>query len=287
MISKYFKKLDDKKVQCTLCFRFCVIPDGKTGFCKVRKNQAGKLVSMVYGKPISINIDPIEKKPIYHYLPNTMSLSLGTPGCNFDCAFCQNHDISNCANINLDNLSYFSPQKIVSLALANFTPSISYTYTEPTVFAEYALDIMKKAREAGLKNIWVSNGYFSRQLLGDILPYFDAINIDLKGTQAFYDKLIPGISVTHVHDNIRLLYESKIHIELTVLLIDGYNTSKTELEELTDFVCSVSKDIPLHFSRAFPHYRLKDISPTKLESLKLAEKIAKAKGIRQVHLGNI
>lgn len=289
MFSKYFKVLDSKNktIQCIACNRYCIIKNNEKGFCKVRKNQDGKLVSLVYGKSISINLDPIEKKPLYHFLPGTKTLSLGTPGCNFDCAFCQNHDISNCKNINLDSLDNYSPEEIINLAIEKNSPSISYTYTEPTIFVEFALDIMKQAKGIGVKNIWVSNGYMSKEILKDIMPYLDAINIDLKGTQEFYDKLIPGINLKHIKENIQELHKNKIHIEITNLLIEGYNTKPEDIKETIDFVFSVSKDIPLHFSRAFPHYRLNKIIPTKLETLKLAEKLAKEKGLVNVYLGNI
>lgn len=287
MLSKYFKSLDDNKVLCNLCCRFCVIRENETGFCKVRKNIDGKLFSLVYNKPISINIDPIEKKPLYHFLPKTRTLSFGTPGCNFDCAFCQNHTISNSKNIDLSKLKEFTSDDIINMALENNCPSISYTYTEPTVFGEYALDIMKKAKKLGIKNIFVSNAYFSKEYLKDILPYLDAINVDLKGAQKFYDTLIPGIQTKHIKENIKELHNHNIHIEITNLLIENYNTSKEEIEEVVDFIVSVSPKIPLHFSRSFPHYRLKHITPTKIETLKLAEKIAKDKGLENVYLGNI
>jgi pyruvate formate lyase activating enzyme len=285
MFSIFFKILDSKNktIQCTACNRYCVIKNEEKGFCKVRKNQDGKLISLVYGKPISINIDPIEKKPLYNFLPGTKTLSLGTPGCNFDCAFCQNHDISNCKNINLETIDYYSPEEVINLTIERKCPSISYTYTEPTVFVEYVIDIMKQAKKTGIKNIWISNGYMSKEVLKEILPYLDAINIDLKGTQEFYDALIPGINIKHIKENIIELHKNKIHIEITNLLIEGYNTNISEIKETIDFVYSVSKDIPLHFSRAFPHYRLNHIIPTKLETLKLAEKLAKDKGMINVY----
>lgn len=287
MFSKYFQVVDSSSIKCLACNRYCIIPKNKTGFCKVRKNENQKLVSLVYGKPISINHDPIEKKPLYHFLPKTKTLSLGTPGCNFDCAFCQNHDVSNCKNINLDAMVYYSPEDIIDIALDKKSSSISYTYTEPTIFVDYALDIMRLANSHGIKNIWVSNGYMSKEVLKDILPYLDAINIDLKGTQKFYDALVPGIKLNHIKENIKELYKNKKHIEITNLLIEGYNTKPEDIQATIDFVYSVSKDIPLHFSRSFPYYRLDNIIPTRLESLMLAEKLARAKGLKHVYLGNI
>ncbi len=287
MFSKYFQVVDPNSIKCLACNRYCIISKNNTGFCKVRKNENQKLVSLVYGKPVSINLDPIEKKPIYHFLPNTKTLSLGTIGCNFDCAFCQNYDISNCKNINIEAMDYYSPDEIINIAIERKTPSISYTYTEPTIFVDYALDIMKKASSQDIKNIWVSNGYMSKEVLKDIMPYLDAINIDLKGTQKLYDELVPGIKLKHIKENIKELHKNKIHIEITNLMIEGYNTKPEDIQETIDFVYSVSKDIPLHFSRAFPYYRLKNIIPTKLETLRLAEKLARAKGLKNVNLGNI
>jgi len=287
MFSKYFRVLSYNNIKCTACYRACLIQEGKTGFCNVRKNINGKLISLVYGKPISIYVDPIEKKPLYHFLPETKTLSLGTPGCNFDCSFCQNYTISNCKNINLEKQEFISPKEIVALAIKNKTPSISYTYTEPTIFVEYALDIMKLAKKEGIKNVWVSNGYMSKQVLKDIMPYLDAINVDLKGTQELYDKLIPGIKVKHIRSNIKTLYKNKIHVEITNLLIEGYNTTPKQIQETIDFVYSVSSEIPLHFSRSFPYYKLKNIIPTKLETLRLAKRLAKEKGLKNIYLGNI
>ncbi len=287
MFSKYFKIIDSKTIQCTACYRFCLIEDGKTGFCNVRRNQNNKLVSLVYGKPISVCVDPIEKKPLFQFLPRTKTLSFGTPGCNFDCSFCQNFEISNCKNINIDSLLEVSPKEIIVLAKKYKTPSISYTYTEPTIFVDYALDIMKLAHKENLKNIWVSNGYMSKEVLDDITPYLDAINVDLKGNQEFYNKLIKGINVDKIKDNILAIHKNKIHIEITNLLIEGHNTKQENVQEIVDFVYSVSPKIPLHFSRAFPYYRLTDIIPTKLDTLRLAEKIAKDKGLETIYLGNV
>jgi pyruvate formate lyase activating enzyme len=219
MFSKYFKIIDSNSIQCTACYRACIIKENNTGFCKVRKNIDSRLVTLVYNKISSINIDPIEKKPIFNFLQSTKTLSFGTLGCNFDCAFCQNHEISNCNNKCLELTRQYSPEEIVNLAIEKNCPSISYTYNEPTVFVEFALDTMKLAHKNGLKNIWISNGYMSKEVLKDIVPHLDAINIDLKGTQDFYNALIPGIYVKHIKENIKELYENKIHKDITNLLI--------------------------------------------------------------------
>ena len=284
--AKYYKMLPDKKVLCFACYRSCIIEDNKLGFCNVRKNVKGKLYSLVYGRPVAINIDPIEKKPIYNFMSGTYTLSLGTAGCNFDCPFCQNYSISKANNINI-NQKYISPREIVDMAIENNLPSISYTYTEPTIFMEYALDIMKLAKEKGLANIWVSNGYMQKEVMEDLLPYLDAINIDLKGDRDFYKTLINNIDINRVKENIRFFYKNGVHVEITNLLIENYNTTRKQIEELVDFVASVGKDIPLHFSASFGAYKMLDIVPTKIKTLYLARDIAIGKGLKYVYLGNI
>jgi pyruvate formate lyase activating enzyme len=283
----FFSILGVAEIKCTACNRYCVIKENQTGFCKVRKNINGSLVSLVDNKPIAIAIDPIEKKPLYHFLPKTKTLSFGTVGCNFDCAFCQNFSISNPKEFNLDLLPMVSEQQIIDLALKNNLPSISYTYNEPTVFSEFALRVMKLAKKNNLKNIWVSNGYMSKEVLKELTKYLDAINIDLKGDQAFYDNLIPGINVDIIKENIKYLHKKGVHVEITNLLLEGYNTKKEQIQEIIDFVSSISSDIPLHFSRSFPCYRLKDITPTKIESLKLAKDLAISSRLKNIYLGNI
>ena len=283
----YFIRLEDNKIKCTACNRYCIISKNQTGFCKVRKNINGSLVSLVDNKPIAIAIDPIEKKPLNNFLQKTKTLSFGTIGCNFNCAFCQNFSLLDPNSFNLDLLETFSEKEIIDLALQNNLPSISYTYTEPTVFVEFALRVMKLAKINNLKNIWVSNGYMSKEVLKDLIKYLDAINIDLKGDQSFYDSLIPGISVKKIKENIKFLYKNKIHIEITNLLIEGHNTKKEQIQEIIDFVYSLSSDIPLHFTRSFPSYNLKNIIPTKIETLNLARDLAIKKGLKYVYLGNI
>ena len=187
--AKFYKKLKEDAVQCQLCSHFCAIRKGKFGECQVRKNHEGKLYSLVYGHPITQNVDPIEKKPLYHFMPGSLSYSLGTLGCNFKCDNCQNWDISQAKIIEAKTkeADFISPEKIVEEALGNECKSISYTYNEPTIFTEYALDIMKLAKQYGLKNVWVSNGFMSKDCLSEIVPYLDAINIDLKSMdQEFY-----------------------------------------------------------------------------------------------------
>ncbi|MFH0906314.1 MAG: AmmeMemoRadiSam system radical SAM enzyme [archaeon] len=296
--AKFYSKLKDKKLRCNLCYRSCIITLGKSGFCNVRKNLSGKLYSLVYGKPCSINIDPIEKKPIYNYLPGTKTLSLATVGCNFDCKFCQNFSISKVSASNLGrnfalNLGqkikkdYVSPKEIVNLAIESNCPSISYTYTEPTVFFEYALDIMKLARKNNLKNIWVSNGYMQKRPALKIAKYLDAINIDLKGDKEFYNCLINGADVEVVKENIKLFHKRAAHVEITNLLIEKENTKDEQIRQIASFVASINKNIPLHFSASFGSYKMKSIIPTKIKTLIRAREIANSFGLKYVYLGNI
>ncbi|MDD4983345.1 MAG: AmmeMemoRadiSam system radical SAM enzyme [Candidatus ainarchaeum sp.] len=271
------------KVQCLACANKCVISDGKTGLCGVRKNLKNKLYLLVYGKPVAVHVDPIEKKPLYHFLPNTKTFSFGTVGCNFKCKFCQNADISQEKTIMGQK---YTVKKIVELALESGCKSISYTYNEPTIFIEFVKDVAELAHKNGLKNILVTNGYFTKKSLDFIAPYIDAMNIDLKSfSNDFYLKH-SGTKLKPVLDSIKRVHKKGIHIELTTLLIPGENDSKKELENIAKFIASVDKNIPWHISRFFPMYKMLNKSPTELQSLKEAEKIGK-KYLKYVYLGNI
>ncbi len=219
-----YKKLSNKKVQCRNCAHFCIIENGKRGICGVRENKAGKLYSLVYGKACALNIDPIEKKPFFHFLPGSHSLSVATVGCNFKCMSCQNYDISQMPQLTRRiGGEDISPEEIIKMALKNKLPSISYTYTEPGVFSEYALDTMKLAKKAGLKNNWVSNGFWSKELFDLISPYLDAANIDLKGfTDEFYIKYCGG-RLQPVLDTLKRIKQKKIWLEITTLVIPTLN----------------------------------------------------------------
>ena len=285
------KKLADQKVQCLACAHKCVIAEGRTGICGVRKNVKGELDLLVYGKPVAIHVDPIEKKPLYHFLPGTKILSLGTFGCNFHCSFCQNADISQNklqdTSYMLQDLEDWPPEKIVQLALKYKTPSIAYTYNEPTIFVEYAHDIMVLARQAGLKNVFVSNGYESMETWEYIWPYLDAINIDLKSfSDKFYKKQC-GARLQPVLDSIRECHRRKIWQEITTLLIPNENDSDKELTQIAEFIASVDKGIPWHISRFHPDYKMLDKDETSLQSLERAREIGLKAGLKYVYLGNV
>jgi len=286
-----YKKLSGKKVQCQTCNHYCLIENGKTGICSVRKNIEGKLYSLVYGKACALNIDPIEKKPLFHFLPGTWTLSLATVGCNFRCANCQNWQISQMPRLSGKvEGEEISPEKIVEIAKRNNLPSISYTYTEPTIFSEYALDIMKLAKENGLKNIWVSNGFWSKELFDLISPYLDAVNIDLKSfDDNFYAKYCGG-KLQPVLETLKRIKSKKIWVEITTLIIPGLNDSEENLKKIALFIKKeLGAEIPWHISRFFGSvsWKLKNIPDTPVKTLKLAEKIARKTGLKNIHIGNI
>lgn len=295
-IALFYKKTTANKIRCSLCSHKCLIPENKTGICGVRQNKGGRLYSLVYGKPISINIDPIEKKPLYHFMPRTTTLSFGTLGCNFRCSWCQNWEISQYTKANpkeiseiLEEIKTIKPKEMIREAINSKCPSISYTYTEPTIFIEYALKTMKLAKEAGLKNIWVSNGYFGKAALRSIAPLLDAINIDVKG---FNDKTYQkycGAKIKPVLKNLKRIKKiPTIHLEITTLIIPGINDNKDELKKIALFIAKkLSKDTPLHFSRFFPCYQLTNIPPTPPKKLQEAVEIGKSAGLRYVYMGNI
>ncbi len=286
--ARFYKKLANDRVQCTACNRFCSIDKNQTGFCRVRKNIDGKLYSLVYNKTLTMTADPIEKKPLYHFMPGTLCNSISTYGCNFSCPFCQNHDISqDFLEEDIAKVPETTPEQIVQNTLERGLEGIAYTYVEPTVFIEYALDIMKLAHKEHLYNVWVSNGYMSKFALKELVRYLDGANIDLKGDASFYKKLCGNADVDFVKESIKFLHKKKVHVEVTNLLIPGYNDSKAQIKEIVSFIASLDKKIPLHFSRFFPHYKMLSTPITPIETLREAYEIAKTAGLQYVYLGNV
>ncbi len=284
-----YEKLDNNMVHCYLCGHQCRIAEGKAGICLVRKNEAGTLVSLVYRNAIATNVDPIEKKPLYHFMPGTNSFSIATAGCNFRCGFCQNWEISQ-MNI-LEVPDYISrdlgPEAVISGAIRKNCQSISYTYTEPTVFFEYAYDCAKIAREKGLKNVFVTNGYMSKEALQEIQPYLDAANVDLKYFKdESYRKVCSG-SLQPVLDSIKLMKELGIWVEVTTLVVPGSNDSPEELKGIADFLAGIDKFMPWHISRFFPNYKFTDLDATPEATLKMAEEIGHKAGLKYVYVGNV
>jgi pyruvate formate lyase activating enzyme len=283
-----WEKADDKKVHCFLCRHQCKIQLGKAGICQVRQNNDGDLYTLVYDRVIARNVDPIEKKPLFHFLPGSRSYSIATPGCNFRCLFCQNADIAQMPRDTGTIMgSPVSPDAIVADALDYGCKSIAYTYTEPTVFFELAFDTAKLAHEKGLFNVFVTNGYITKEALGEIRPYLDAANIDLKGFSKDFYRKVCGADLDKVLDSIRAYHEAGIWIELTTLVIPNNNDDPEELRGIARFIASLSKDIPWHVTRFHPTYKLLDQPRTPIETLRLARDIGLSEGLRYVYEGNV
>ena len=287
MECRYYTKLKDGAVECQLCPHHCRIVNGKTGVCRSRRNEDGVLVSEVYGKPCSLAIDPIEKKPLYHFHPGTQCLSIACTGCNFRCLNCQNHEIS---QVSPDDVNHYelSPNEVVALCRKHHCPGIAYTYTEPLTYIEYVTDTARLAHENGLWNILVTAGYVCQEPLKDLLPYLDAANIDLK---SFSDSIYQRISGGHlkpVLDTIQAMYEAGVWVELTNLVIPGVNDDMQMIRQMCLWLVNNGlADNPLHFSRFFPRFKMEDISPTPIYTLQEAKRIAEEEGIRHVYLGNV
>jgi pyruvate formate lyase activating enzyme len=280
---------EDKKVLCGLCCHRCLILPGRRGICSVRENRDGTLYSLVYDKVIARNIDPIEKKPLFHFLPGSRSFSIATPGCNFRCKHCQNADISQLPRDRGGMIlgEDVAPDSLVEAARRNRCASISYTYTEPTIYFELAYDTARMAAEAGLKNVFVTNGYITPEALREIKPYLHAANIDLKGFRDDFYRTICGAKLQPVLDTIRLYREYGIWIEITTLIIPGHNDSDEELAGIARFIKTVGEDIPWHVSRFHPTYQLIDKPPTPVETLQRARQIGLQEGLRYVYEGNV
>jgi pyruvate formate lyase activating enzyme len=285
-----FEKLTNNRVRCNVCSHRCLISNGQRGICQTRENRDGVLYSLVYGQAIAENIDPIEKKPLFHFLPGTQTLTIATIGCNFRCGHCQNWQISQASKTDHTKIpgEKLLPKEIVAHATSFGCPSISYSYTEPTIFLEYALDTMKLANERHLRNIWVTNGYMTSETLKLITPYLDAANVDLKSfSEKFYTQNC-GARLQPILNNLKQIAKSKIHLEVTTLIIPGENDSKEELNKIAKFIASkLGKETPWHISRFFPQYKMADHEITPIKSLELAESLGKKAGLKYIHLGNV
>lgn len=284
----FYEKLDEKEVRCFLCANHCVIKDGKRGICYVRENRDGTLYSLVYGKVISMNIDPIEKKPLFHFLPGSTSLSIATVGCNFHCLHCQNYEISQYPKEHGGSIpgQSVSPEDIVKAAERNGCESISYTYTEPTIFFEFAYDCARLAHEKGIKNVFVSNGYTGPEATRAIAPYLDGNNIDFKGSNDHYKKIC-GARLEPVQETIRLMKELGVWVEVTTLIIPDHNDSETDLKNIAEFIKSVDFSIPWHVTQFYPTYKLIDKPRTPVKTLRRAREIGFETGLNYVYEGNV
>ncbi len=283
-----YEKRSDLTVRCLVCNHFCNISNGKRGICGVRENKNGILYALNFNKSIATSIDPIEKKPLYEFLPGTFTYSFATVGCNMDCAWCQNNLISQDPKPqNVIRGKTVTAKEHIKNALKYNCPSISYTYSEPTIFLEYALETMKLAKKENLKNVWVSNGFMSDQTLELILPYLDAANIDYKGNDMVYKKYCIGRKQP-ILDNLKRMKEAGVHLEITTLIITGINdtTEKTE-NIIKDLISALGTDFIWHITRFFPHYKMLDTPITSKYSLIEARKIGYKYGIKNIYLGNI
>jgi len=283
----FYEKKEPPAVQCHLCFHRCTIGDGKRGICGVRENREGTLYSLVYGKAISKAVDPIEKKPLYHFMPGSTIFSIATVGCNFKCLHCQNYAISQLGGSGEIYGGDLSPERIVSLAKQSQSDSIAYTYTEPTIFFEYALDTAKLASLEGIKSVFVTNGYITPEALRAIKPYLDAANIDLKSLSDDFYRKICGARVQPVLDSIRLYRELGIWIEITTLVIPTYNDSDEEFKGIARFILELGPDVPWHISQYYPTHKLNDQPRTPVETLLKGRKIGIDMGLRYVYVGNV
>ena len=284
----FYEREVDNYVRCGLCRFRCRISDGARGICAVRENRGGTLYSLVYGKLCAEHVDPIEKKPLFHVMPGSNTYSIATAGCNFHCRHCQNYTISQVdRNAPIQGIEQ-TPQEIVQHAIVNECRSISYTYTEPTIFYEFAYDTARLAHEAGLKNIFVTNGYISREALSTIAPFLDAANIDLKGfSEEFYRDVVHA-RLSEVLDSIVEYRTQGIWLELTTLIIPGLNDSDTDLQGIASFIATnLGIDTPWHVSQFYPTYQLTDHPRTPPDTLRRARDIGRAAGLRYVYEGNI
>lgn len=283
-----YERLGDKKVRCFLCSHRCVINEGKRGICFVRENREGMLYSLVYGKVISMNIDPIEKKPLFHFHPGSTSFSIATVGCNFRCKHCQNFEISQYPKEHGGDIAgtTVTPEAVVEAAERNGCKSISYTYTEPTIFFEFAYDCAILAKGKSIKNVFVSNGFMTPESVRAIAPHLDGNNIDLKGGEKFY-KEICGARAEPVRDTIRLMKELGVWVEVTTLIIPGYNDAEEDLKSIAEFIKSVDPAIPWHVTQFYPTYKLTDAPRTPIKTLRWARQMGFDTGLKYVYEGNV
>lgn len=282
----YYKKLADKNVNCLLCPKNCVIPEGGYGFCHGRKNIGGRLYSMVYGNPSSVCVDPIEKKPLYHFLPGSTSLSIGTFGCNLACKHCQNWTISRAKPP--ESFEELTPKALVEQAVDSGCKSISYTYNEPTIFFEYVLDAARLAKKKGIRNVIVTNGFISPEPLREWSKVIDAANVDLKAfNEKFYNEICSA-RLQPVLDALKILSKTNVWFEITSLIIPAKNDSFSEIKKMCEWIKdNLGVERPLHFTAFYPCYKMMDAPPTPPETLKRARKIALDIGLKFVYTGNI
>jgi pyruvate formate lyase activating enzyme len=283
-----YEKLDDQYVHCNLCAHRCTIKPDRRGICGVRENREGVLYSLVYGTLIAEHIDPIEKKPFFHVYPDSNSYSIATVGCNFNCDFCQNHEISQMPRSTLMITGEdILPSEIVSQAKKSGSKTIAYTYTEPTVYLELAYDTAKIAHENGLKNVFVTNGFMTAEAIEMMAPYLTAANVDLKSFRDEFYKKRCGARLNPVLESLKKMKEMGIWVEITTLLIPALNDSDEELKDIAQFIAGLGKETPWHISRFHPQFKMLNIPVTSISSLHRAVEIGKQAGLKYVYSGNV
>lgn len=286
--ARLYEKEKDQKVHCRLCNHHCLISEGQRGICGVRENRQGTLYSLVYGKTIAAHVDPIEKKPLFHFLPGSHSFSLATAGCNFRCLFCQNADISQARELKRIPGEEISPEEVVTTAIQAKCLSIAYTYTEPTIFFEYAQDIALLADGQGLKNVFVTNGYMTKDVLEALHPHLHAVNVDLKAFREDFYKTQCGAKLSPVLETLKIMKRMRIWVEVTTLIIPTLNDSKEELKELARFIADeLGPETPWHISRFHPTFKLTQLPATPVKTLQQAWETGKEAGLRYVYTGNV
>lgn len=285
--ASFYHQLDGGKVACDLCPNRCVLDEGQRGLCKVRQNIGGKLYSLVYGKPVTINVDPIEKKPLYHFLPGSRAYSLATAGCNLECKYCQNWDISQRSPEDLKSMP-MTAEEVINEALKSNSQVIAFTYNEPTVWYEYMYDIAKLAKQKGLKTVMISSGYINEEPLKNLLPYLDAVKVDLKSFNSeVYRDLIRG-KLEPVLDTIKTIKKEGKWLELLHLTIPGYTDDIEEIKKMCQWVKdNVGSEVPFHLTRFWPKYKLMNVPPTSEDTLKRARRVCLDAGLKYVYTGNI
>lgn len=283
-----YERLEENRVRCALCAHRCVIPEGKRGICHVRENRGGTLYTLVYGRLIAEHVDPVEKKPLYHFYPGSTAYSIATAGCNFRCRWCQNWEISQMPRDQHIILGEpVAPERVVTAAKRVGSRSIAYTYTEPTVFFEYTYDISRLAHEAGIANVYVTNGYMTREMLDLYGPYLDAANVDLKSFRDETYREYIGARLQPVLDSLKAMKEKGIWVEVTTLVVTGVNDDPAELRDIANYIATeLGPETPWHISRYFPAYRM-DNPSTPVQILERAREIGREAGLRYVYVGNV
>jgi len=282
----FYDKISNKSVKCNLCYWNCTIPPGLVGFCRIRKNIDGKLYAMTYGKPCSYEVDPIEKKPFFHFWPGSMAFSFSTIGCNFRCLHCQNWQISQ-ASLGKGSELDMPPEKIVEMTKEYHAEGIAYTYTEPTVFFEFCYDTGILAGKQGLYNVFVTNGYATPEVLEKSKDFLDASRIDLKGEEEHYRKVCGGIKLDDVLENIKNTYKTGMHVEIITLVITGDNDNKEFVDRMANFLKEMNDEIPWHFTRFYPTWKMMDTPPTEVKTLEKMHDWAVDNGMKYVYIGNV